>query len=79
MVGVSRATAQWRYTLNKAPDCPAIGVHLNPRFQCLERKFFFVLVVMKLTKKKCLSNRREKQLVKLIWLVDSVKAGEFQF
>ena len=29
MVGVSRATAQWRYTLNKAPDCPTIGVHLT--------------------------------------------------
>jgi len=29
LVGVSRATAQWRYTLNKAPDCPTIGVHLT--------------------------------------------------
>ena len=29
MVGVSRATTQWRYTLNKAPDCPTIGVHLT--------------------------------------------------
>ena len=29
---VSRATAQWRYTSNRAPDCPTIGVHLK---ECL--------------------------------------------
>ena len=37
MEGVSRATAQWRYTLNKAPDCPIIGVHLTKGGQEMPR------------------------------------------